>query len=109
MTFVCRHCSEAWEHHPVSLVTCPTCKACPGQSCKRPSGHNAAEFHIDRERAALDAGVLKPCKLAPAGHYQPDLFAQTQTAESDCNTERLTRPFDDAIPHLPQSKQGVRR
>lgn len=107
MSFVCRHCGEEWERHPVSLVICPTCKAEPGQRCKRPSGHDAAAFHIARERAALDAGVLKPCKLAPAQHYQPDLFTQQATAEPDCSTEGLERPFDGAIPHQTQILKGV--
>jgi hypothetical protein len=27
---------------------CPSCHAKPGQKCKRPSGHEAAEMHAER-------------------------------------------------------------
>jgi hypothetical protein len=42
-------------------VVCPTCRAKPGQRCKRPSQHDAAEMHVDRWKAAeaLDWEVLK--------------------------------------------------
>lgn len=92
MSFVCKSCGEAWERHPVTLVTCPVCKAYPGQWCKRPSGHDAAQLHMAREQAALDAGILKPCKLARGRHVQPDLFAQTASTEPECSAEGLSGP-----------------
>jgi hypothetical protein len=36
---------------PASL-TCPTCHAGPKQRCRRPSGHTAEQWHLERIRAA---------------------------------------------------------
>ena len=66
MTYTCHRCGEEWERHPVTRVPCPACPATAGQWCVRPSGHQAAELHAAREQAALDAGALKPCPMAPS-------------------------------------------
>jgi hypothetical protein len=33
-------------------IRCPTCRRGPGQRCRRPSGHDAAEMHATRWKAA---------------------------------------------------------
>jgi len=38
--------------HPVLAVACPTCQACAGTWCKRPSGHQASDFHASRKAEA---------------------------------------------------------
>ncbi|MBP8937208.1 MAG: hypothetical protein KBG72_01870 [Agrobacterium sp.] len=48
----------------MTRVPCPTCHVKAGTWCRRPSGHRAAELHIDREHAALAAGVLRICRPA---------------------------------------------
>jgi hypothetical protein len=45
-------------------IACPTCAAPAGASCKRPSGHRAAELHAARvalaeSRPAATAGQLR--------------------------------------------------
>lgn len=65
MIFSCSRCGEEWPDHPVTRVPCPTCKARAGTWCKRPSGHRAAELHVEREHAALAAGALRKCTAPP--------------------------------------------
>ena len=38
--------------HPVLAVNCPNCNANPGAWCRRPSGHDAADFHSARKKLA---------------------------------------------------------
>lgn len=52
---------KAWHRCPAgtsgSFPLCPTCRA-SGRACKRPSGHDASEWHADRlslYRAAVEA------------------------------------------------------
>lgn len=42
-------------------LPCPTCRRRPGQRCKRPSEHDAAEMHASRWQAAeaIDRAVLR--------------------------------------------------
>ena len=61
MIFSCDRCSETWPDHPVTRAPCPVCRVGVGRWCLRPSGHRAAELHVDRERAALASGVLQKC------------------------------------------------
>lgn len=65
MIFSCSRCGEEWPDHPVTRVPCPVCRAAAGTWCKRPSGHRAAELHVDREHVALAAGVLRKCAAPP--------------------------------------------
>jgi hypothetical protein len=43
-------------------IRCPTCGRGPGQRCKRPSQHDAAEMHATRWQAAeaIDRLLLRP-------------------------------------------------
>ena len=61
---VCLRCGLSWPYDPALDVRCPTCQAPKGQNCRRPSGHNC-EFHITRDQAALDAGVIAKCTGEP--------------------------------------------
>lgn len=61
MIFSCDRWGETWPDHPVTRVPCPTCRVAVGTWCRRPSGHRAMDLHIDREHAALAAGVLQKC------------------------------------------------
>lgn len=62
----CNGCGRLYETHPCLLVPCPNCRAGVKQVCKRPSEHEAATFHVERERAAVIAGVLeRECPGAP--------------------------------------------
>lgn len=66
-TVTCQACGDAWPFDPAFLVACPTpgCRAKVGAPCYRPSGHRVpGGSHNGREQAALDAGVLKPCRAA---------------------------------------------
>jgi len=74
MTFRCSRCGEEWPDHPVTRVPCPTCRARAGAWCRRPSGHRAHELHVDREHAALAAGVLQKCTAT-----NPDRRARTDS------------------------------
>lgn len=48
------------EHkHPTLAVPCSDCSAAAGASCKRPSGHRAAELHRVRRDAADRAFVAQ--------------------------------------------------
>ena len=66
MTVSCALCGETWPRHPVLEVSCPCCGAGVGTWCRRPSGHRAAELHVDRERKALQAGVIRMCPEGPS-------------------------------------------
>lgn len=64
--------------HPVLAVRCPTCGLAPGNWCRRPSGHRAAELHHDRkaeaDRVFIDQhGHLAMIVQSPAGwHIDPN-------------------------------------
>ncbi|MBN9032564.1 MAG: hypothetical protein BGO05_24640 [Rhizobiales bacterium 63-7] len=80
MIFSCDRCGETWPDHPVTRVRCPTCRVAVGTWCRRPSGHRAMDLHIDREHAALAAGILQKCLGLPddrlpktAGQFVLDL------------------------------------
>jgi len=62
-TVTCANCGQEWPRHPCLDVICPLCQAAVGQRCRRPSGHAGpfVDFHVDREQAALDAGILRKC------------------------------------------------
>lgn len=57
----CANCGETWARDPRLEVECPDCWQKVGSWCQRPSGHKAAEFHIAREQAAVDAGLMSVC------------------------------------------------
>jgi hypothetical protein len=58
----CSGCGQSWELHPVLEVACPQCGARAGAWCVRPSEHQAADLHVDREQLAVDLGFLsKKC------------------------------------------------
>ena len=85
--------------HPVLAVSCPDCHARVGAWCRRPSGHQASDFHKARKTAADHLFVAQYGEAASierteegwrivpngrlgadsAGRYaesQPDLFGQ---------------------------------
>lgn len=45
-------------------LSCPVCGARPGQSCKRPSGHRAAELHAARLALAENGASVETAPLA---------------------------------------------
>jgi len=64
MSASCHLCGETWPRDPALEVACPMCGAGVGVRCVRPSGHRAWRHeppHVERDRAALDAGVIRPC------------------------------------------------
>lgn len=67
MSAVCSRCGETWPRDPALEIPCPRCNATAGSYCshRRPSGHSvrfgAPLVHPERDQAALDAGILKPC------------------------------------------------
>ncbi len=66
--FRCEWCGEEWKKHPATVVPCPDCQAPAGSPCQRPSGHRASEPHVERERRAVEEGLLKTCpKSATVG------------------------------------------
>jgi hypothetical protein len=70
----CRRCGQTWPRDPRLEVACPRCGAAAGTSCRRPSGHAAAEIHVEREQLAVDQGFLSaPC---PAPVSQPPSAAE---------------------------------
>lgn len=71
---------------PLSLQ-CPTCKAQPGQWCRRPSEHRAAQLHrarVDLEHAEKDRHARSEADAAPTlltkSNPLPTLF---QLADSE--------------------------
>lgn len=70
MAVMCGLCGEIWERDPALEVACPQCLAPVGVKCRRPSGHGC-DLHHARDQAALDVGVLKPCKAAPVAVVEP--------------------------------------
>jgi hypothetical protein len=63
-----------WPRNPCLEVACPACHAKVGAWCKRPSGHKAADIHVEREQFALDESKLQRCAAAPHGSEQMALF-----------------------------------
>lgn len=59
----CLRCGQTWPREPALEVPCPTCFVPVGQNCRRPSGHPIPgdRIHHDRDRAAMDAGLLQRC------------------------------------------------
>lgn len=59
----CRRCGMAWPRDPALEVPCPRCAAAIGRKCRRPSQHGAfgGEPHAERDRAAMDSGLLVKC------------------------------------------------
>ncbi len=53
MPVTCLRCGQDWPRDPALEVPCPTCKAAIGSRCKRPSGHQASDVHVDRDRLAM--------------------------------------------------------
>lgn len=82
MPATCRGCGATWPRDPALEIACPACRAPVGKGCHRPSGHGT-DIHAARDRAAIDAGLLKLCPAAiaaracdaPADPNQPGLFA----------------------------------
>jgi hypothetical protein len=73
---VCNYCGDEWPRHPALEVACPKCGAGIGKPCgnKRPSGHRVVfgvETHVEREQAALDAGIWAKCQVGAPGHEPP--------------------------------------
>ena len=56
----CKACGDRWQRDPAYEVSCPTCKAAPGQICIW-SGPRGALAHIGRDLAAMKLGRLHPC------------------------------------------------
>lgn len=65
----CQNCGQTWARDPALEVACPTCKAPAGRRCRRPSGHRTPYGvpHADRDRAAMAAGKLAPCRGPECG------------------------------------------
>jgi hypothetical protein len=49
----CDTCGQIWERDPILEVACPTCHAPAGSPCRRPSGHQAADYHAARDLLAM--------------------------------------------------------
>ena len=71
MSVVCHKCGRTWPRDPALEVACPTCHAPVGVKCRRPSGHGC-DIHTARDRAAMDAGLLRPCPAATANGADDD-------------------------------------
>ncbi len=54
MTVQCTGCGQIWQREPILEVACPTCHARIGRRCKRPSGHQAGDYHIARDLLAIE-------------------------------------------------------
>lgn len=64
MSVTCSRCGQTWPRDPALQVECPTCRAPAGRACRRPSGHplmTDPRIHPDRDRAAMNAGLLTVC------------------------------------------------
>ena len=60
MAVMCGLCGRIFPRDPALEVPCPKCGAGVGYKCD--------EYHIERDYAALDAGVIPPCEIpAPTG------------------------------------------
>lgn len=73
---VCNRCGEVDPFAPCLLVPCPKCKARIGVRCgeKHPSGHKVvfgALPCVQREQAALEAGLMQKCQGPEVISSQP--------------------------------------
>jgi predicted nucleic acid-binding Zn-ribbon protein len=82
MTVRCSRCGQEWQRDPALEVPCPSCPAEIGQKCRRPSGHPAS-IHVDRDRRALEAGMLEPCPAAETSQSDGAEQSSHQTTLSD--------------------------
>jgi hypothetical protein len=77
----CRGCGQTWPRDPRLEVNCPRCGAAAGTSCRRPSGHAAAEIHVEREQLAIDRGFLSaPCPASPHPSPPDDQHAESPSS-----------------------------
>jgi predicted RNA-binding Zn-ribbon protein involved in translation (DUF1610 family) len=53
MIVQCTSCGQTWQRDPILEVACPTCHVHIGRRCKRPSGHQASDYHIARNLLAI--------------------------------------------------------
>ena len=82
MTVRCSRCGQKWQRDPALEIPCPSCPAEIGEKCRRPSGHPAS-IHVDRDRRALEAGVLEPCPAAETSQSDGAEQSSYQTTLSD--------------------------
>lgn len=54
MAVMCGLCGRIWERDPALEVACPLCGAGVGEPC--------AEYHVERDYAAIEAGVVDVCE-----------------------------------------------
>ena len=63
MAVECQRCGQMWPRDSALEVPCRCCGAGVGRKCRRPSEHGAfgGEPHAERDRAAMNAGLLMKC------------------------------------------------
>src|SRR5262245_10414753 len=54
MSVQCKGCGQTWRRDPILEVACPICHARIGRRCKRPSGHDAGDYHAARDLLAME-------------------------------------------------------
>jgi hypothetical protein len=78
MTVQCTSCGQIWPRDPILEVACPTCYARIGRRCKRPSGHQAGDYHIARDLLAIER--VPGYGYCPAAHPPAAVAPSLRTA-----------------------------
>ena len=81
VTVQCKGCGQMWPRDPILEVACPTCHARIGHRCKRPSGHDATDYHSARDLLAMERlpGYGRCPAAHPASTQRPRIQRPTAT------------------------------
>jgi hypothetical protein len=88
VTVQCKGCGQMWPRDPILEVACPTCHARIGHRCKRPSGHDATDYHSARDLLAMER--VPGYGRCPAAH--PPAVASLSTQRPHTQRPTATPP-----------------
>jgi hypothetical protein len=101
VTVQCTGCGQIWPRDPILEVACPTCHARIGRRCKRPSGHQAGEYHTARDLLAISASLAMATVRRPI-HGPRSHHRSVPPSSWRCSCSLTTKsriPRRDIFPH----------